>query len=115
MLFCVGLKAPGIPKSQDYLRHNDEEAARLLESDRRSASEGSTWSGLWTKMGKLLPYMWPKKSVGLQCRVLLCLLLLTAVRVANVFVPIFYKKISLQNIFEIFVELELDEMVSTSH
>lgn len=37
--------------------------------------------------------MWPKKSVALQLRVLVCLVLLGGVRVANVFVPIYYKEI----------------------
>lgn len=60
---------------------------------RPSASDGSTWSGLWRKMTTLLPFMWPKKSLGLQVRVILCLITLVGVRVANVFVPLYYKKI----------------------
>ena len=54
---------------------------------------GSTWSGFFSKLGVLLPHMWPKKSLALQFRVLLCVLLLATVRVINVFVPLFYKKI----------------------
>jgi len=42
---------------------------------------------------KLLPYMWPTKSPLLQLRVLACLVLLVLLRVTNVFVPIYYKKI----------------------
>ena len=38
-----------------------------------------------------MPFLWPKKSCGLQLRVLICFVLLAAIRVANVFVPILYK------------------------
>ncbi len=37
--------------------------------------------------------MWPKKSIGLQLRVILCILILVGVRVTNVFVPLYSKKI----------------------
>ena len=37
--------------------------------------------------------MTPKKSVGLQLRVVMCLIILVGVRVTNVFVPIYSKKI----------------------
>ena len=60
---------------------------------RGSASEGSTWSNFFQKMGILMPYMWPKKSKSLQLRVITCLVLLGGVRVANVFVPVYSKKI----------------------
>jgi ATP-binding cassette subfamily B (MDR/TAP) protein 6 len=52
-------------------------------------------------MGILLPYLWPKKSVWLQLRVLVCVLLLAGVRVANVFVPLLSKEIG-QNLFSLF-------------
>ena len=44
-------------------------------------------------MTVLLPYLWPKKSLLLQLNVILCFLLLAGVRVANVFVPLYYKHI----------------------
>ncbi len=68
------------------------------QRQRASASDGSTWSNFFSKLSKLLPYMWPKKSLSLQLRVLACLLCLAGVRVANVFVPIFSKKIGKWNI-----------------
>ena len=37
--------------------------------------------------------MWPKKSIALQLRVVMCLILLAGVRVINVFVPIYSKNI----------------------
>eukprot|EP00095_Tigriopus_kingsejongensis_P008735 maker-scaffold683_size112676-snap-gene-0.16 protein:Tk08735 transcript:maker-scaffold683_size112676-snap-gene-0.16-mRNA-1 annotation:"atp-binding cassette sub-family b member mitochondrial isoform x1" len=95
--FFLGMKAPGISQTHDYLfgDHSDIEAI-LPDGEggpRNQDIQRSTWQGLWKKLGILLPYMWPKRSFGLQLRVLLCLLLLAGVRVANVFVPIYYKKI----------------------
>ena len=65
----------------------------LLSFTDGNSSQGSTWKNLWRKIRILLPYMWPKKSIGLQLRVLACITLLIGVRVTNVFVPIFSKKI----------------------
>jgi len=39
------------------------------------------------------PFLWPKGSVALQLCVLVCIVLLVAGRVANLFLPIYYKKI----------------------
>jgi len=41
----------------------------------------------------LWPFMWPKGSILLQLSVLICVLLLVAGRVANLFLPLYYKKI----------------------
>ena len=38
--------------------------------------------------------MWPKNSCGLQLRVIVCVILLVAVRVINVIVPLLTKDIS---------------------
>ena len=38
--------------------------------------------------------MWPKNSCGLQLRVIVCVILLAAVRVINVIVPLLTKEIS---------------------
>nr|AHK05635.1 ATP-binding cassette transporter sub-family B member 6 [Tigriopus japonicus] len=94
-VFFLGMKAPGISQTHDYLygEHSDVEAILPDGSPRNQDIQPSTWSGLWTKLAVLLPYMWPKKSLGLQFRVFLCFLLLAGVRVANVFVPLYYKKI----------------------
>ena len=66
---------------------------QFQETSNTSASEGSTWRGFWGKVGKLLPYMWPKKAPMLQFQVVLCVLLLVGLRVTNVFVPIYYKNV----------------------
>jgi len=44
-------------------------------------------------MVMLWPFMWPKGSLTLQLTVLICVGLLVAGRVANLFLPIYYKKI----------------------
>lgn len=92
--FILGIKAPGINRSFE----NDTEnllggSSSSQSGSTRSASQGSTWKNVWTKMRTLIPYMWPKKSLGLQLRVLMCVLLLVGVRVTNVYVPIMSKKI----------------------
>jgi len=53
----------------------------------------STWRGILRKMSMLWPFMWPRGSMLLQLCVLVCILLLVAGRVANLFLPIYYKKI----------------------
>lgn len=94
-VFVLGLRAPGLTPIHQYntFRNDNqaqEEEEQLVET---SASEGSTWKGFWKKLMKLLPFMWPKNSPLLQIRVLLCVLLMIGLRVTNVFVPIYYKKI----------------------
>ena len=53
----------------------------------------STWRNLSAKMKMLLPFMWPKNNIALQILVLLCVMLLVAGRVVNLFTPILYKYI----------------------
>lgn len=53
----------------------------------------STWRNFWKKIKTLMPFMWPKKDVLLQFRVLFCFLLLAGGRVVNLYVPIYNKLI----------------------
>ena len=53
----------------------------------------SAFSDLWSKTKLLLPYVWPRGHRLLQLRVAVCFLILVAVRVINVYVPVYYKKI----------------------
>lgn len=53
----------------------------------------STFSDLWSKTKLLFPYVWPRGHPLLQLRVAVCFLILVAVRVINVYVPVYYKKI----------------------
>ena len=62
-------------------------------ANKKLPTTGSTWSGFWLKLRRLLPYMWPSDNPWLQLRVVFCVLLLISVRVINVLVPIYYKKI----------------------
>ena len=54
---------------------------------------GSTWSNVLSKVKLMVPYVWPKGNVMLQLTVILCLIILGAGRVLNVFVPIYSKYI----------------------
>jgi len=82
LVLILGIVAPGLGRP----------LFGMLEGAVRTENQ-STWSGIVDKLSKLLPYLWPKRSSSLQLRVLFCVLLLILVRVANVFVPIYYKKI----------------------
>jgi len=62
-------------------------------ADGKLPTKGSAWTGFWMKLKRLLPYMWPSNSPWLQLRVVFCIILLIAVRIINVFVPIYHKKI----------------------
>lgn len=45
------------------------------------------------KIKMIAPFIWPKKSLALQLRVVACILLVIAGRVANVYVPLYSAKI----------------------
>ncbi|XP_076254265.1 ATP-binding cassette sub-family B member 6-like [Rhynchophorus ferrugineus] len=85
ILFILGLKAPGIIQNIDYFRLND--STRAVPTNRND--NPSTWNNFWKKMGVLMPFMWPKKDMCLQFRVLVCFLLLAGGRVINVYVPLY--------------------------
>lgn len=89
VLFVLGLKAPGIIQNIDYFSLNDP--SRNLTTG--SNDNQSTWRNFWRKMKTLMPFIWPKKDVLLQFRVLICFLLLAAGRVVNVYVPVYNKYI----------------------
>lgn len=85
LLFVLGLKAPGIQ------RNRDDEYIHLNED--RENENRSTWANGWRKIRTLAPFLWPKKSIALQLRVIFCIGLLLGGRVINVFVPIYNQKI----------------------
>lgn len=88
LIFILGLKAPGIASNRedDYIH---------LVNDSNNQESRSTWNNGWKKLMTLLPFMWPKKSISLQFRVILCIVLLIGGRAINVLVPVFNKKIGL--------------------
>ena len=45
---------------------NYKEKETSSRSEKGSKKEKSTWSGLYTKMCVLFPYLWPRGKVGLQ-------------------------------------------------
>ncbi|KAJ8953628.1 hypothetical protein NQ314_007233 [Rhamnusium bicolor] len=53
----------------------------------------STWNNFWKKTKILSPFLWPRKDVLLQFRVLICFVLLAGGRVVNLYVPIYQKLI----------------------
>ena len=79
LVFILGIMAPGIRQRHGNDRQiltNDEENPENTPLNRESHSTGSTWRGLYKKLATLLPYIWPKKSVALQIRVIFCFVLL---------------------------------------
>nr|XP_045600153.1 ATP-binding cassette sub-family B member 6-like [Procambarus clarkii] len=96
LLFILGLKAPGISSLQDYVNFGGTFIDPEITDDQSRSlggSQGSTWRNTWKKLKILFPFMWPKKNALLQLAVITCFVLLLAGRVANVFVPIYYKLI----------------------
>lgn len=99
LMFVLGLKAPGIPKVEDFMIHYrlhiQEESAGLLESGTEQLSERnrSAFFEFGRKCKRLLPFLWPKKSFTLQVRVLFCFFILILGRVINVYVPQYNKYI----------------------
>ncbi|XP_072028962.1 ATP-binding cassette sub-family B member 6-like [Amphiura filiformis] len=97
-LFVVGLRAPGLPKKSYMLLVNEgdgEQRVPLLNEDlnSRDALTESAWADFFHKFSLIWPYVWPKGQYLLQIRVVVCLLILAAGRVINVFVPLLYKEI----------------------
>ncbi|KFB46836.1 hypothetical protein ZHAS_00014839 [Anopheles sinensis] len=84
MLFVIGLKAPGITSAQ-----LSDEYQNLTQTQENQ----STFRNAWSKLRTLLPFLWPKKDVVLQLRVIICFALLIGGRVINLYVPIYNKKI----------------------
>jgi ATP-binding cassette subfamily B (MDR/TAP) protein 6 len=87
LLFCLGLKAPGI-ESVDNTGEN-----LLSENENENNDNRSTFSNAYQKMKTLMPFLWPKKDFLLQSRVIFCFVLLIAGRWINLYVPIYSKKI----------------------
>lgn len=84
LIFVIGLKAPALSgNNQDYESMNQ----------RTEEENASTWRDSLKKLRRLFPFLWPRKSIVLQFRVVFCIILLTMGRVINVYVPIYNKKI----------------------
>lgn len=105
VLLLLSMASPGVPKL-NYCLHINIDPDRDVENgllagpsttssstNQTSQDNASTWKGLKRKLILLIPYIWPAKSLALQFRVLLCVVILVAGRVVNLFVPIYYKHI----------------------
>ncbi|XP_071102435.1 ATP-binding cassette sub-family B member 6-like [Haliotis cracherodii] len=86
-LFIMGLKAPGLSHMKYDILVNDMSGGGV------GGQSTSTWSNIMQKLRMMIPYCWPKGNVLLQLTVLMCLIILAAGRVINVFVPIYSKLI----------------------
>lgn len=56
-------------------------------SDKPPRTESLTWAETGARLKRLLPYLWPSNSIGLQLLALICLLVVVAGRAVNAFVP----------------------------
>ena len=65
------------------LRGENKEAAAA------AAAKRSTWHGIGEKMQWLLHFLWPRGNLLLQFTAIFCLLIIVAIRVVNVYVPIY--------------------------
>ncbi|BES91756.1 ABC transporter transmembrane region [Nesidiocoris tenuis] len=90
-IFALGLKAPGIPSSRDYIHNSYYNVSSDADSNDRAGDSQSTWHNVWKKTSTLAPFLWPKKSFSLQLRVIVCIVLLLGGRVINLYVPLYSK------------------------
>lgn len=89
VIFVLGLKAPAI-KPPSYLGVDRSNMNIPLMGQSENAS---TWSNVLHKLRTLAPFLWPKKDLCLQLRVVICIILLAAGRAINLYVPIYNKLI----------------------
>lgn len=95
VIFAIGLRAPGISRITDpeYRTLDNGATSRSRYYEGRPDDNSSTWKNAWYKIKTLAPFLWPKKHILLQLRVLFCFILLILGRVINLFVPIYNKRI----------------------
>ncbi|KAL8615692.1 hypothetical protein ACOMHN_007445 [Nucella lapillus] len=93
LLLVLGILGLGLPAAgQTYhLMMNDVQPGSSGSSSSQQTT--STWANVLSKVKLMIPYVWPKGDIFLQVTVLICLLILAAGRVLNVFVPIYSKYI----------------------
>ena len=104
ILLCLGVFRPLIKRPTHYrllvnmdeashepIASQDEEDRVKAGSFSRKSSQGSTFGGLWKKTKQLFPFVWPRGRPLLQLDVIVCIVILAAGRVINLYVPIYYK------------------------
>ncbi|KAL7297876.1 hypothetical protein TKK_0008899 [Trichogramma kaykai] len=94
-IFSLGLRAPGIigdpPSNYHSFQDGSNPQSNFFQG--RPDENSSTWKNAWYKVKTLAPFLWPKKSVMLQVRVIFCFILLIGGRVINLYVPLYNRKI----------------------
>jgi ATP-binding cassette subfamily B (MDR/TAP) protein 6 len=86
--YSLLVNSEAIETTEHNQRHTQQREGSFVQKRTNSA-----FSDLWSKVKLLFPYVWPRGHPHLQLRVAVCFLILVAVRVINVFVPVYYKKI----------------------
>ena len=76
-------------------RHDRLKSVHYSYQENDPVNQGSTFRNAWKKMKTLAPFLWPRKDIFLQFRVIFCFVLLVAGRVINLYVPIFSKMIGM--------------------
>ncbi|PIK53214.1 putative ATP-binding cassette sub-family B member 6, mitochondrial [Apostichopus japonicus] len=89
------MRAPGLPPTGYALMINSQPVPvdNYQEDEDSTANQPSTWASAWKKIKTVWPYVWPRGHYIMQFRVLICIMLLVAGRVVNVFVPVLNKLI----------------------
>ena len=108
LLLLVGVIRPFCTRSTQYrllVNMDDESPGRNVEpiasqneedlvkagSFSRNSSKGSTFGNIYKKTKQIFPFVWPKGQLFLQIQIVICLVILAAGRVINLYVPLYYK------------------------
>nr|CDS33629.1 ATP binding cassette sub family B [Hymenolepis microstoma] len=82
------LTTPGAPNYAElYQNLRDENSTPQI------AIPATRWQVFKRRTVMLLPFVWPKDSIGLKFNFFLCIAILIINRVVNVYVPIFYRNV----------------------
>ncbi|XP_055303867.1 ATP-binding cassette sub-family B member 6-like [Sitodiplosis mosellana] len=85
LVLALGFLAPGIASN-----HSNDDA--YFKDDESKKTE-LVWADAWKNMRMLLPFVWPKRDLDIQLRILICVLILIVERFITLLVPIFNQRI----------------------
>ena len=87
LALVFGIMAPGI-RSRQEINHE------ILDNDVEASPEPtSSGRNLMKTFKTILPFIWPRKSIALQIKIVICFLLMICCRVINLLYPIYSKKV----------------------
>ena len=94
LALVLGIKAPGI-RSRQEINHEilDNNVEAPTEPTSSQTTQGSKNRNLIKIVKTILPFIWPKKSIALQIKIIICFLLMICSRCMNLLVPIYAKKV----------------------